>query len=61
MNEIFDFILTLYENRSWTTQVKTASRPTGTVIFAIGELKFGSGAARFFRMDARREKKVYRI
>lgn len=43
-----NIFLTLYENRSWTTQVKTASLPTGTVKFAIGELKFGSGAADFF-------------
>lgn len=41
---IFGSILTLYENRSWTTQVITASLPTGMVIFVIGELKFGSAA-----------------
>lgn len=44
----FGFILTLYENRSWTWQVKTASLPTGIVIFAIGEVKFGSAAADFW-------------
>lgn len=53
--EIFRWILflTLYENRSETSHTKTASLPTGTVIFAIDELKLGSAAAGFFEMMCR--------
>lgn len=33
---------TLNETKSWTRQVRMASLPTGTVVFAIGALKLGS-------------------
>lgn len=44
VSKIGYLFVTLYEIRSWTIHVNTASLPTGTVIFVIGELKFGSGA-----------------
>lgn len=33
---------TLYDPRSWTIQVNTASRPTGVVTLTMGALNFGS-------------------
>lgn len=39
---VFPPSLTLYGPRSCTTQVRKASRPTGAVTFAIGELNLGS-------------------